>query len=154
MRLQSLGYSQYIAAGVSPALARFASASSHPIPDFDIFVAPVDWDYCVPEDATAIFPLWSSNADGYLRWIRHGRTEYVFVSHESSDWRVLAHSEQGILADLYRRRSESLQWDDRPEDQKKCDEFAAYIGFARQQEADHLLTNSPDAFRSWAKDLG
>ena len=153
MRLQSLSYNEYLAAGLSPALARFASTSSHPIPNFDIFAAPVDWDYFIPEGVAAIVPLWSSNADGYFRWIRNGRTEYVFVSHESSDWWVLAHSEQGILAELYRRCSESLQWDDKHEDQKKCDIFAAYIGFTRQREADNLLSNSSDDFGSWAKNI-
>jgi hypothetical protein len=151
MHLKSFSNAEYLAAKVSPAIARFASASAHPIPNFDIFAAPVDWDYFIPEEAVDVVPLWSSNADGYLRWIRHGRTEFVFVSHECQDWWIVAYSEQGVLADLYHRYSESFQWVDEKIDQAKCDAFAVYIGFTLQEEADRLLVGFYDHFESWIK---
>jgi hypothetical protein len=151
MRLKSFSEAEYLAAKVSPSIARFVTSSSHPIPNFDIFAAPVDWDYFIPEDATDVIPLWSSNENGYIRWMRHERAEFVFVSHESPDWWILAYSEQGILAELYRRYSESHQWEDESDDQKKCDAFAAYIGFTFQKEADRLLKGCPDDFKVWMK---
>jgi hypothetical protein len=153
MRLKSYSYADYLAAKVSPSIARFITATSHPIPNFDIFAEPVDWDYFIPEGATAVVPLWSSGEDGYCRWVRHGREEYVCLSHESPEWWLIAYSEQGILAELYRQYFELWQWDDEGEDQKKCDAFSAYIGLAHQQEADRLLKCSYDDFKSWIKTL-
>ena len=153
MHLKSLSYADYLAANVSLPMAQFISASSHSIPNFDIFVSSVDWNYFIPDEVTCVIPLWSSNEDGYCRWIRHQREEYVFVSHESPHWWVIAHSEQGMLADLYRRYFESWGWHDEKNDQKKCDAFARYIGFAHQQEADRLLTSFYNDFEPWVKKL-
>ena len=153
MRLESLTYDAFVARGVSPAVARFITAANHPIPHFDIFVRPVyeGWDYNVPPTATDVVGLWDENADATVRWDRDGQREFVKLYHDDPAITVVAWTEQGLLADLARRYSESLDWHDEESDRRRFAEFVRYIGFRHGHDLDaYLAVESHDAddFRS------
>ncbi len=131
MRLISLGHDQLVQRGVSASVARFLTARQHPIPEFDIFVRPVDewWDYNIPANAADVVGLWDTNADAYARWTRAGQQEFVLLYHDGPEHTVVAWSEQGMLAELARQYFEFLDGHDEAADRRRYETFTAYIGF-------------------------
>ena len=59
------------------------------------------WPCAPPEDADAVFPLWSCNADVTAAVVRGGRVEFVEFPHDDPEPKPLARSEQGLLARLF-----------------------------------------------------
>ena len=131
MQLRPLSYAQLVARGVSPSIARFAAATTHPIEFFDIFVRPIDpyWDYFVPPDASDVIALWESNSDACTRWMRQGEPEFVRLHHDDAKHTLVAWTEQGLLADLVRRYHEILDGQDEAADRELVRRFSDYVGF-------------------------
>jgi hypothetical protein len=136
VRLVTLDYESLLQHGVSTPVARFVTATEHPIRDFDIFVRPVyeGWDYYVPPNAGRVIGLWDENADAYARWERSGQQEFVKLYHDDPEYTVVAWTEQGLLADLARKYFEFLNWHDEATDSVRYDRFAGYIGFRHSAE--------------------
>src|SRR5436305_916908 len=55
----------------------------------------------VPDDVSAVYPLWTRNADVFALWVRDGQIEYVRLSHDTPEPELQARSEQGLLAHLF-----------------------------------------------------
>lgn len=141
MRLKQLTYEEFTAEGLSPTTARFLTASSHPIPNFDIFVRPVNprWDYWSPDEVANVVGLWDENADPYCRWTRRGTIEFVHIYHDEPGFRVVAESEQGILAYLFEEYYEFVDWHNESEACQEVRKFGDYIGFKGTGELVRLL---------------
>jgi hypothetical protein len=59
------------------------------------------WPCALPEDADAVFPLWSCNGDVTAAVVRGGRAAFVKLRHDDPTPEPLARSEQGLLARLF-----------------------------------------------------
>lgn len=131
MVLTPLSYDELIEKGISAPVARFITAKTHPIEDFNIFVRPLGgpdrmggWDYHVPPGVEDVVGLWEDNADAYCRWRRRGRVEFVLLFHDDPEHELLAWTEQGLLAHLVRQYLEVY---DGPEGGELA--FVRYLGF-------------------------
>lgn len=113
--LVSPSYDQWIASGVSPAFAGVLSDPADYHPDLAFTIQQVDGTYLLPDDVTEVVPLWSVEGDAYVRWNRDGVSQYTWVSHEGSDWNLIARSEQGILAELFAAWIEMEESEEEPE---------------------------------------
>lgn len=131
MRLPRLDYAAFVARGISPSMARFLTATKHPVPSLDILVRPIssNWDYRVPPGVEDVVGLWDENSDAYVRWKRSGQTEYVLLPHDDPEPELVARTEQGLLAELTRRCHEMLDWSNEDADASLVRQCAAYIGF-------------------------
>lgn len=156
MRVPPQSYEELVARGVSPVIARFVTVGQHPIPNFDLFVRPIQegWEYAIPADAVNVVGLWDENADAFARWTRGGELEFVQLYHDDSDHALIAWTEQGLLADLARRYYEFLNWHDEAGDRARYLAFCDYIGFQHAAALDAFLATGSQtedfhvAFRS------
>ncbi len=147
MYLQRLSYEEFIAAGVSEKLARLLTATEHPLPHVDMLsIEPVDpdWDYWAPKGVTDAVGLWDVNADPYVRWCNHGRTEYVWIFHDDEDAELIATSEQGLLAHLMHQYYELIDADSDDQVYAEVTRFARYIGFREVERYLEILREHPD----------
>ncbi len=88
------------------------------------------WPCFIPEDVTAVYPLWTCNADVCAVWQREGQIEFVRLLHDDPTPALLARSEQGLLADLFLPILETAE----PLD--NCRTLAAVAGFRYLEELD------------------
>jgi hypothetical protein len=105
------------------------------------------WPSHVPEDVTAVYPLWSCNGDLTVVWIRAGHREFVRLYHDDPDVTLLARSEQGLLAKLFLPLMEGLSWNDATEvaaSEKKLVEASATLNFKYIGEFIELYARSGD----------
>src|SRR5690242_19774285 len=145
MRLARLNEKQLIRRGVAAPVARLVTAATHPVEHVTIFVQPVNprWDFYIPSDADDVLGLWDDNADAYARWRRGGVTEYVLLYHDEPDHRLVARTEQGLLAELVRRYHDMLDWHDERASDRKVRAFADYVGFRHTDRLlDYLASDS------------
>jgi O-acetyl-ADP-ribose deacetylase (regulator of RNase III) len=140
-QLNSLPLEELVRRGVSERLARALTSPKDYHPDLNICVRKVNWEYAVPADAKDIVPLWSSNADACVRWIRNGRHEYVRLYHDDADWYLMALSEQGVMARLWNTWCEFNEGEHQ--------RFAEAIGFAHWELALRLWEEDYDRFEEW-----
>lgn len=147
MRIKSLTKEELSSHGVDQAFSKILSDPKEYHPDLDITIGKVNWDYYIPEGVEEIVPLWDTNTDAYVRWKRKGKTEYVFLDHESPEWRFVASSEQGIMAVLWN------QWCEFQEDDEELERFARAIGFKHWKEATEIWERDYDEFKAWQKQL-
>jgi len=89
--------------GLSPEFVEFVFLDPKP-KRFRNWCEPRDsgWPCFIPEDVSAVYPLWTCNADVCAVWVREDRLEFVTLCHDDPEPRVLARNEQGLLADLFR----------------------------------------------------
>ena len=59
------------------------------------------------------------------RWLRNGKEEYVLLFHDDPEWSLVATSEQGIMAVLWR------SWAEFQENDSDICIFANVLGFKR-----------------------
>src|SRR5262245_32636713 len=59
------------------------------------------WPCSIPGSVSAVYPLWTRNADVFAVWVCEGRVEFVRLCHDDPAPRLLSRSEQGLLADLF-----------------------------------------------------
>jgi len=153
MRLHSLTFDELKAAGVNAHLAQAIVNPNIIDPCLDIFIQDINWEYYISDDVESVVPLWSSNEDTYCRWRRNGETEYVLLFHDDPKFAILARTEQGLLAELYRQYWEFQDSGDDDVNDKKCRVFADAIGFEHREEADTLLLDDYDTFKKWQRKL-
>jgi hypothetical protein len=89
--------------GLSPQFVEFVFLDPKPR-RFRNWCEPRDsgWPCFIPETVSAVYPLWTRNADVFGVWVRKRKMEFVRLYHDDSDPVVLAKSEQGLLANLFR----------------------------------------------------
>jgi hypothetical protein len=154
MRLPRLDYGAFVGRGVSPPVARFLSAAKHPIPSLDILVRPLSaWDYFIPPGVQDVVGLWDDNADAFVRWKRGGEIEYVLLAHDDPEPVLVAHTEQGLLADLTRRYHEMLDWSDEEAAEELVRQCAEYIGFRHVEPLLDYLAESGDETGDFAEEF-
>lgn len=147
MYLRSLTFEELVARGVDPTFAGVLANPGGYGPDLTIVVGETDWDYFVPDGVSDVFPLWDSNANSYVRWVRFGRIEYVWLFHDDPNWVLIALSEQGIKAKLW------YSWCEFQESDEECRRFAEAIGFHHWEKALEVRAESLDALEQWTKEL-
>jgi hypothetical protein len=93
---------ELLAIGLTPALVDFVFMDSKPRP-FTYWCEPRDagWPAAWPEDANAVYPLWTCNADVTAACVRSGRVEFIKLCHDDPEPIPLATTEQGLLARLF-----------------------------------------------------
>jgi hypothetical protein len=91
-----------LALGLTPALVSFVFTEEKPRP-FTNWCEPREagWPCVCPADATAIYPLWTCNADVTTVCLRAGRLEFLELRHDDPEPTFLAATEQGLLARLF-----------------------------------------------------
>lgn len=150
LHLKAFSYEQLVERGVSQRFARILTDPNSYHPNLDILVGKTDWEYGVPDDAVDVVPLWDNNADSFVRWTRSGRQEFVLLYHDTPEWSVVALSEQGIMAELWRRWCDLEEGDD--------ERFANALGFAHWPEAVRLweaeAAPGQDLVGEWIAELG
>ena len=148
MKLTRLSQPDFIAAGLPTDTSRFLASDTHPIPNLDILVQPVDnfFDFDVPDDASNVTGLWTENADPTIMWDRAGKREFVRMYHDDAGFHLVADTLQQLLADVFMRyhELESLDAPDEPEFRRLMCDMGAYIGFRGSNELFDLLTNFTD----------
>ena len=147
MHLESLSFEELLKEGVCSKLAHILTNPASYDKDLDILIGKTNWDYLIPEDAGNVIPLWDSNADTFARWVRAGKTEYVWLFHDDPNWALMATSEQGIKAQLW------SQWCEFHEDTKECNRFAEAINFFHCDEALKIWERDYDEFQQWKLEL-
>jgi hypothetical protein len=115
--------------GLSPKFVEFVFLDDKPKP-FRNWCEPREYGApCeVPGDVTAVYPLWTCNMDVVALWLRDGQPEFVCLCHDNPDPQVLARTEQGLLAHLFRSLFEG------GETLKSLRELAAVAGFRHVDE--------------------
>jgi hypothetical protein len=141
MQLKILNFEEFVATELKPTTAHFLTATEYPIPHFNIFVRPVNFhrQYWVPEGVDNVIGLWDENADPFCRWIRNGTIEFVQIYHDETGFQVVANTEQGLLACLFEKYYEFLDWRAEDKAYQAAREFGTYIGFAATEGLLHLL---------------
>ncbi len=87
------------------------------------------WVCFVPEDVSAVYPLWTCNANVTALWIRRGKWEFVELYHDDPETTVLARSEQGLLATLFLSLLEAEDWKDPKQSLGRLRKLAKVAGF-------------------------
>jgi hypothetical protein len=112
------------------------------------------WPCHVPEDVDSVYALWTCNADVTAVWKRRGKLEFVKLYHDDPALTVVARTEQGLLADLFRQLLESEDWDDPDSALKRLRENAEVAGFKYLEELNEWHEqngNAPDFSDRWRK---
>lgn len=143
MRLQSLTLDELILRGVSPAFAGILANPESYHRDLSIQVGRTNWDYFIPNGVVDVVPLWDCNEDSFVRWNREGIIEYVLLFHDDPDWVLVAHSEQGIMSQLWQK------WAEFKETDEECRRFADAIGFRYCEEGLEVLENHYETIEEW-----
>jgi hypothetical protein len=96
--------------GLSPKFVEFVFLDPKP-KRFRNWCEPRDsgWPCFIPENVSALYPLWTCNADVSAVWVCAGRIEFVRLCHDDPEPVVVARSEQGFLADLFRALLETAE---------------------------------------------
>lgn len=100
MILSNFNYDSLIAAKVSPNLAKVLTNPNSFANNLDIIIGNSKWDYCIPKDVTSVVPMYGGNSDMLVRWERLKKLEYAKIHHDGDDWRLIASSEQGLMAHI------------------------------------------------------
>jgi len=87
------------------------------------------WPCFVPKDVSGVYPLWTCNGDVIGLWRRRGQQEFVRLRPQAPAPRVLARSEQGLLADLFRRLLEAQDWQGPARNLGRLRQLADVAGF-------------------------
>jgi len=147
MYLGPLTKEELILFGLDPRFAQVLSDPAEYHSELPFHVGKPHWDYYIPEGVAEVVPLWDVNADSFVRWVRDGTTEYVWLFHDDPNWVLIATSEQGIMAQLWQDWSQFQTSDD------ECRRFAEAIGFRHCEQALVLLGSDNGEFRKWQLEL-
>ena len=148
MKLTNLSEEQLLQKRVLPKFARILAQPSTYHEDLCILIGCINWNYFIPEQAVEVVPMWGSNADASVRWVRSGRTEYVAIQHDDPVWYTFALSEQGAMCRLWQ---DWIEFQDA--DNAEAKRFAEEIGFVHWNEALKLLEDNYEAFENWMLEL-
>ena len=138
---------ELVARGVDRPFARVLTAPGEYHRNLETIIAPTDWEYRVPTDAKDIVPLWAFNSDTHVRWTRSGAHEYVHLNHDDPEWWLIAVSEQGVKAELWR------QWCEFQDDESETRRFSEAIGFEHWRAASEIRERSYDVLAPWIMHL-
>lgn len=121
--------------GLSPKFVEFVFLDPKP-KQFRSWCEPREsgWPCYIPEEVSAVYPLWTENADVCAVWVREGQIEFVRLDHDNPEPVVLARSEQGLLLELFRYVRESEDWDDPAQSLNRLQQLAEVAGFRHMQE--------------------
>jgi hypothetical protein len=91
-----------LAAGLTRPFVAFVFTEPKPRP-FTNWCEPrgAGWPCALPEDAEAVYPLWTRNADVTAAVVRGGRLTFMELNHDDPEPVELAATEQGLLARLF-----------------------------------------------------
>jgi hypothetical protein len=130
--------------GLSPTLVEFVFTELKPKP-FTNWCESRDagWPCFIPEDVSAVFPLWSCNADITALWVRQGQREFVKLYHDDPGVVFLAKTEQGLLARLFVPLVEAEDWKDEKASRRRLRQAAGRVGFQHLDEV-LALYEQPD----------
>jgi hypothetical protein len=124
------GRDELLALGLSPTLVDFVFLEPKPKP-FTSWCEPREngWPSFLPPDVSAVYPLWSCNADLTVLWVRRGDREFVKLHHDDPTVDRLAKSEQGLLARLFVPLIEAQDWRRRADAERRLRQAADLVGF-------------------------
>jgi hypothetical protein len=93
---------ELLAIGLTPTLVDFVFTDPKPRP-FINWCEPREsgWPCVVPEDAAAVYPLWTCNANVTAACMFGDRLRFVQLNHDDPEPEPLADTEQGLLARLF-----------------------------------------------------
>jgi hypothetical protein len=91
-----------LALGLTPRFVAFVFVEPKPRP-FTNWCEPREagWPCALPEDAEAVYPLWTCNADVTAAVLRGGRVTFMELNHDDPEPVPLADTEQGLLVRLF-----------------------------------------------------
>ena len=126
--------------GLSAKFVEFVFLDPKPKP-FRYWCEPREsgWPCFVPKSVSAVYPLWTRNADVFAVWVRDGRTEFVRLCHDNPEPQVVARNEQGLLADLFL----ALLGTDEP--LKNLRKLAGVAGFRHMDELEQWVQKNGSA---------
>jgi hypothetical protein len=87
------------------------------------------WACFVPEDVSAVYPLWSCNGDVVALWKRGDRLEFQRLCHDKPDPKYLGRSDQEVLLDLFLSVYEAQDWKAPDRALARLQELADIAGF-------------------------
>ena len=121
--------------GLSPKFVEFIFLDPKP-KGFRYWCEPQEsgWACYIPEDVSAVYPLWTCNADVFAVWVREGRIEFVELYHDDQEPRLLARTEQGLLLQLFLSLLESEDWHDPAQSFARLQQLAEVTGFPHLRE--------------------
>src|SRR5262249_12616576 len=83
----------------------------------------------VPEDVSAVYPLWSSNGDVVALWKRGDRLEFQRLHHDKPEAKYLGRTDQEVLLDLFLSLYEAADWKAPDKALARFQELADIAGF-------------------------
>jgi hypothetical protein len=92
------------------------------------------WACYVPPNVSAVYPLWTCNADVTAVWVRRDRIEFVRLNHDDAEVTVLGRTEQGLLLGLFLALVEDEDWTDPAKSLRRLQEMADFAGFRHLAE--------------------
>jgi hypothetical protein len=110
------------------------------------------WASYVPEDVSAVYPVWTCNGDVTAVWIRAGRQEFLELYHDDPEFRLLGPTEQNVLLELFLSLYEADDWLDSAQSLGRLQQLADVAGFRYLRELHewHSSTGSaPDFEERW-----
>lgn len=121
--------------GLSPQFAEFVFLD--PKPDafrYRCEARDGGWACYVPEDVSAVYPLWTCNGDVTALWIRGGRQEFLKLYHDDPEFKLLGRTEQNVLLELFLSLYEAQDWHDAAQCLGRLQQLAEVAGFRYLRE--------------------
>jgi len=139
--------------GLSPKFVEFVFLEPKPAGFREVCASRhAGWPCYIPKDVAGAYPLWTCKGDAIAAWTRRGRREFVRLRQEDPAPRILARSEQGLLADLFRRLLESADWQHPTRSLQQLRQMAEVAGFRHLEELHAWQERNgiaPDFYEQW-----